>query len=228
MERPDERGFTLVDVLVGIAISIVILAMMVTFAARISAAASALETSTKASDAVQRLDERLESEAAGAWAIYLPATDVDGANNADGHEVAFYTEDGAHRSYAWAYLFDPRAKTVTRYDYGGAAARATETFSPIDAFYGVSVAASQAGAHDPLFAGARATDVVYALPAFPAAKGGNALVSLEISSDTTHRTQLLASATAPTTFTVIVPYTPSPSPRITPTVTPLAITTPTP
>lgn len=227
--RESQAGFTLVELVVGAAIAAVVIGGLVLAASRLTLTTAALDTRVQSISASERLVERLTAEAASAWAVYVPATDVNGNANADGHEVDFFSEDGAHRAYSWAYTFDANQKRVTRYAFAsGAAPSAGEEIGPIDAFAATTVAVTQVGPIDPLFAGAIASPVSYAFDAAPSAVGGNALVQLQISASGVDRRELLASGTAPTTFTVIVNYTPSPAPLVTPTPTAIPWTLATP
>jgi hypothetical protein len=63
--------------------------------------------------------------------------------------------------------------------------------------------------------------VQYSFAAMPSAIGGNRLVVVQIVASGVNRSVLLASEDAPTTFTVVVDYTPSPAPVVTPTLTPV-------
>ncbi len=227
--RENQAGFTLVELVIGAAIAAVVIGGLVLFASRLAQTTATLDARVQGQSAAQRLMERLPVEAASAWAVYVPATDVNGNANADGHEIDFFTEDGSHRPYSWAYAFDAAQKTVTRYAFApGTAASAGEVIAPIDTFAASTVSVSQLGTIDPLFAGATATPVTYAFDASSSAVGGNALIQLQLGANGVDRRELLASGTAPTTFTVIVNYTPSPTPVITPTPVPLVLTPATP
>ncbi len=214
MER--QAGFTLIETLVGAAIAVVMIWTLVVMADRLVASAAAANLRLVASANAGRLVERLSSEAASALAVYVPATDVLGAANSDGHELDFSTQDGAHRTYAWAYTFDSAAQTLTRYTLtGGGAPVAGDVLRRIDSFSATTAPVTQLGtpsnpAYDPLFAGANATDVP-----------GNRLVAVQVVASGVDRSVLLATEDAPTAFTVVVNYTPSPPPVVTPTPSPI-------
>lgn len=226
----NERGFTLIEIVVAAAIGAMLLWGMLVLANRTAASAEALDARLYASAGVSHLLERMTSEAASALAVYVPPTDVLGESNSDGHEVDFYAQDASHRSYAWSYTYDAAAKALTRYAFApGVAPVAGERIASIDAFVASSVAASaisdsQNPAYDPLFASASARDVAYAIPSYPAAIGGNRLVALQIAASGVDTRALLASADAPTAFTVVIAYTPSPAPIATPTPAPQTLT----
>lgn len=195
--RRGEAGFTLVEVLVGAAIGMFVVWGLVALANRLVFSASSLNARLNAQAAADRLVERLSIEAASAWTVWSPA------NN----EIDFSSEDGSHRPFTWSYVYDAMRKTVTR--------STGEVLAGIDGFDAspadvTDLANSAAAAYDPLFAGSRATST-------PA----NKLVSLHLVAAGVDRTELLASGTAPTSFTVVVTYTPSPAPLATATPIPL-------
>lgn len=225
MKREREAGFTLIELLVGVGISLGVLITLSVIAAHLISAAASFDLLARGDDATGRLAERLQSESASAWAVFVPANDVNGLPNADGHELDFYAQDGAHRSYAWAYVYDRAMQRVTRYDTAGTAPAAGDRYAPIAAFSAMPLLASAVASWDPLFAGAAALDVRYAFGG-TTALGGNGIVRLHVATRESDRTEFLSSATAPTSFTVIVSYTPSPAPVPTPTATPIAVSTP--
>ncbi len=227
-----QRGFTLVEVLVGASIAFFIIWGLVALASRYAQSAASLNARLSAQSSGDRLLERMSTEASSAWAVFVPQNDVLGASNADGHEVDFFSEDGAHRPYAWAYTFERASKAITRYAYApGGAPLPGETFEHVDTFAAAAANAddvSVAGnaAYDPLFAGAVVPRVRYAFAELAGAQGGNGIVQLALAANGVRETEVLAAETAPTTFTLIVAYTPAPSG--TPTPGPLPTLTPTP
>jgi Tfp pilus assembly protein PilV len=224
MER--QAGFTLIETLVGAAIAFVTIWGLVVLADRTAAWGNAANLRVNASANAGRLIERLSSEAASAWAVFVPATDVLGQSNADGHEVDFFSEDGAHRVYAWAYTFSASKTSLTRYAIvSGGAPLAGDVIADVDTFSATpatvaNLSASASAAYDPLFASVNAADVPYAFSAMPSATGGNRLVAVQIVASGVSRSVLLASEDAPTSFTVVVNYTPSPAPVASPTPAP--------
>jgi prepilin-type N-terminal cleavage/methylation domain-containing protein len=229
-----QAGFTLIETLVSAAIASTILWALVAMADRYVTAAAQLDTRLSAQAGVERVLERLSSEAASAWAVDVPATDVLGVSNADGHELDLFTEDVAHRPYGWAYTYDAASQTITRYAYApGAAPVAGASVSGVDVFSARPLAlstlvSSTSPQADPLFAGTTVRDVSYAYPAMPSAIGGTGVVEVHIVAAGVDRLERFASATAPTMFTVVVEYTPSPAPPVTPTPAPPPIGTPDP
>jgi hypothetical protein len=161
--------------------------------------------------------DRLTADASSAWSIFVPARDVLGTTNADGHEVDFASEDASHRSYWWAYDYDARASQVTLYTYApGTPASAGDVFSGITAFAAethplTDLAAPSSDVYDALFAGDTLTPVDVPFQWGGSAVGGNRLTRLRVQAPGIDRTLLLATGTAPTHFTVIVDYTPPPA-----------------
>jgi Tfp pilus assembly protein PilV len=222
MER--QAGFTLIETVIGAAIAIAVVWGLLVFADRLVFWAQAANGRVNAVANADRLVERMSSEAASSWAVWVPATDALGASNADGHELDFFTEDGAHRVYTWAYNFNAATATITRYALNpGNPPSAGDTLGAIDAFSASALSVSELGAYDPLFAAASATDVPFTFAAMPGATGGNRLVAVAITASGVDRSVLLASADAPTAFTVVVNYTPSPAPVATATPAPPAM-----
>jgi type II secretory pathway pseudopilin PulG len=211
-----QRGFSLVEVLVASAIAFALGWALLSLLHVTSFAATRMDARLRARDGAARLTERLESDAGGAWSVFVPPQDVAGASNADGHELDFVTEDASHRSYWWAYGYDAASSRVTAFAYApGAAPVSGETFDGIASFsarqYALSALAKPASRiYDPLFAGAQFAPVDVVLPWGAPAAGGNRLVRVHLGALGSDRTLTLASATAPTHFTVIVDYTPAP------------------
>ncbi len=217
--RHAERGFTLVETLIATAIAAVTIGGLVLLAAHLTSLAARLHARADAQMRADRLNERLASEAAGAWAVFVPPADVLGIANGDGHELDFFAEDALHRPYAWAYRYDTTRGTLARYAYApGEPPIQTEALGAFDAFVARGPFAPSAlgdptsGAYDPLFAGASVPFVAHAFAQMPNATGGNAFVVVRVRAAGVDRNETLASATAPTTFTVLVSYTPSPAP----------------
>jgi len=231
MQPTAQRGFTLIETMIAAGIFTMLAGVLVVMASRTVAASDGLALRMNAAAGVGSLVERLTSDAASAFAVYVPATDALGDPNADGHEIDFYAQDGSHRPSTWAYRFDPVANTVTRYATGNGTPAAGTSAANIDSFVATAARASDLSnaaspAYDPLFGGAHAPDVPFSFAAMPAAIGGNRLVELTIAARGIKQRVWLAAADAPTAFTVVVTYTPSPAPVVTPTPVPLVMSTP--
>jgi len=218
-----ELGFSLIEVVIGGAIAVFAVLAVLSVTNTMVGTAAHLNARAQAQAASDRLAERLSTEATAAWAIFVPAADVFGDDNSDGHEVDLFSENGAHRPYASAYTYDRQTKLVTRYAYApGIAPAASETIGPLDTFTAsaadvTDLANPSSAAYDALFAGASAPVVHFTYAAMPGAAGGNGVVHVHLVASGVDRTVMLASATAPTAFTVVISYTPPPaSPTATP------------
>lgn len=215
-----QRGFSLAEIIVASAIAFTIGALLVWMAHATVLAAAHLDRRLNARSTVDRLTERLTADASSAWSVFVPARDVLGNANADGHELDFVSEDASHRSYWWAYDFDARASQVTVYAYAaGTPASAGDVYSGIGAFSAETHALTDLGVvssdvYDPLFANDTLTPVDVPFEWGGSAAGGNHLVRVRVSAEGVDRTTLLATGTAPTHFTVVVDYT---APPVTPT-----------
>ena len=229
--RPSESGFTLIEVMVAGAVAALVLLCISALVPHVAGAAASLNARLRGQSAAEHVIDRITAEAATAWAVYVPPNDVLGDANTDGHELDFFSEDGAHRTYAWAYRYDGNAKVLTRYAFAaGAAPLAGESLGGFDAFHARTVAASAVSTpgsalYDPLFAQAAPPDVTHEFAAMPGALGGNALTRVSLSAGGIAFDAVVASATAPTAFTIAVRYTPVPIVQ-TPTPSPLPTFTP--
>ena len=107
---------------------------------------------------------------------------------------------------------------MTYYAYlPGGGAHAGETYEGVARFVArvhpiTDLAQPSSDAYDPLFAGVAVTAVEIPYGWNPAATGGNHLVRVTLEAGGVVRDALLASGTAPSHFTVVVDYTPAPTP----------------
>src|SRR6185437_760301 len=114
----------------------------------------------------------------------------------------------AHRSYWWAYAYDAAAGRVTHYTYApDRPAAAGESYDGIDAFAARTHSIADLGKppseiYDPLFAGDALAPVDVPYGWNPVAIGGNHLVHVRLRGGNALADALLASAGAPTHFTV--------------------------
>lgn len=214
----------MLETLIAVAISVII-GMLLLQAASSFLHWSALAAQRNTENAsLGELADRWEADEDSAWAIFTPPGDVLGASNADGHEVDFFTRDGHGRAYFWAYTFDSQAHTITRYLYdapGSAPAKdtvyagitkfATRTY-PLTALQDASTPV-----YSPLYASATLqSGTVLFYPAMPWIAGGNNITWLRVETAANVREMQLATQTAPTGFTIVLSYTPSPAPSPTP------------
>jgi hypothetical protein len=211
-----QRGFSLAEVVIASAIALTAGALLVWLTHATVLAAAHLDRRLSASSEVERLGERLTSDASSAWSIFVPGQDVLGISNADGHELDFVSEDASHRSYWWAYDFDARASQVTVYAYApGTPPSAGDVYSGITALAAethplTDLANPGSDTYDALFAGDALAPVDVPFEWAGNAVGGNHLVRVHVTAAGIDRTMLLATGTAPTHFTVVVGYTPPP------------------
>jgi len=206
MKRSGESGMTLIETLIACAVGVAILGAALSLFGRLAATESRSQIALLARAQAGRLEDRLRDDAGNAWAVFVPSQD----------EVAFYTQDAARRPYVWAYAFDAKTRSVTRYAYGpDGSTQSGETFPGITGFSAAAFTVGALGdpgspAYDPLFADARAAPVTYPLgPGAPS--GGNGLVAVRISDGNATAGETLAGSAAPTHFTIVVTYTPKPA-----------------
>jgi prepilin-type N-terminal cleavage/methylation domain-containing protein len=207
-----QRGFTLVEVLIAAGISVMLAAIAIGIAHAAIGWSQRTSARANAQAALDRLEERFDAESAGAWSVFVPATDVFGTTNLDGHEVDMANEDALRRPSFRAYLYDANAHTIAEYVYGspGAAPIATgEVTANVTAFVATNGKASALAG--PLFANATIADASVPLSfGIPEAVGGNRLTLVSATIGHFERDVVLASATAPSSYTVVLRYTPAP------------------
>ncbi len=214
-----ERGFSLIETIVAAAIALLLGLQLLAMTHAAVLGARHLDERLRARDSADRLEERLIADAASAWSVFVPAADVHGERNADGHEVDFVTEDGAHAPSWWAYAFDAGSQRVTRYAYvPGGPVLSGDRYDDLAGLSAQTHPISDlgrraSGVYDPLFAGASAPNVEVTFGWNPAATGGNRVAAVRVTGDGIDRTLLLSAATAPSRFTVVVKYTPAPASR---------------
>ncbi len=207
-----QRGFSLVEILIAAGISVMLAAILVVVAHAFAGWSQRASATGNAQAALDRLDERLETESAGSWSVFVPATDVLGASNADGHELDIATEDALRRPSFRAYCYDAASATLTEYVYGtpGSTPIATgDVTTRVTAFAAINGNASDLAG--PLFANATIVDAEVPLQLGRVeAVGGNRLTQVRVAIGGFVRDLVLASATAPTGYTVVLRYTPAP------------------
>jgi type II secretory pathway pseudopilin PulG len=216
----NERGFSLIETVVAVAVAVLLgYALLYVFGGALRVSSVQVQRDAEAS-AIGALSAKLTDEEDDAWAIFTPPADVLGAQNADGHEVDFFTRDGKQKNYFWAYRYDAPSKTVTRYLYAMPGGTVTKDFT-----YG---GITKFTAHTyPLTALQDPTTPVYsalytgahlqngAVPFFSGAPwiaGGNQITDVQFAGATISRDVQLVTQTAPSGFTIVLHYTPAPSP----------------
>lgn len=212
-----QRGFSLAEIIIASAIAFSIGALLVWLTHATVLAAAHLDRRLSSRSTVDRLAERMTTDASSAWSVFVPKRDVLGNANADGHELDFVSEDASHSSYWWAYDFDARASHVTVYAYApGTPPSAGDVYPDVNAFAAEThalrdLADPSSDVYDVLFAGDVLTPVDIPFDWGSNAVGGNHVVRVRVATEGVDRTMLLATGTAPTHFTVVVDYTPPPA-----------------
>jgi len=116
-----QRGFVVAEMLlaIGLFVGLGIAALSVVVMLNHVLRAQGNVTSSIAT--LDQEADRMRSDAASAYAVYVPFTDVFGKPNAlqgqPGHEVAFLTRDSQNRDLSWAYEYDAAKQTLQRYDF---------------------------------------------------------------------------------------------------------------
>ncbi len=219
-----ERGFTLLETLVAVAISVVIGYLLILAASSVLHW-SAIQAQRDAEHAaIGELVDRWTAEEDSAWAIFTPPADVFGTANADGHEIDFFTRDGKNQSYFWAYDYDAQTHTLTRYIYNAPGATPVKdiAYTGITKFlaHTYPVTALQDAStpiHSALYDNAALhSGIVHFYPSKPWIAGGNNITYLRVEGTTMVREMQLVTQTAPTGFTVVLRYTPAPAATPTP------------
>ena len=187
------------EVVVAAAIAAFVLWGLVALANRMVATAASLNARCSTAQAgADRLVERLASDATSAWSVSAPSA----------REIDFYGEDGSHRPFTWSYRFDATQQTVTR--------SSGEVFAVVGGF-----SAGNANVSDL----ANPAAIAYMTRCSPdrplRARPRQPFVTLHLLGVGVERTESLASGAVPTSFTVVVRFTPSPTPLATATPTPL-------
>jgi prepilin-type N-terminal cleavage/methylation domain-containing protein len=220
-----QRGFTLLETLLALSIALPLgFAVLAIVGGGLRAATTAATAGSNA-DSLATLIERLDAEAHSAAAIFTPRTDVFGAPSCDAsgacRELDFFTRDAKNAPHFWAYLYDPSAKTLTRYAYDDLSANGPANLRPygqrltnVTGFSAKRIPVSQLTI--PALAGYVATDVVVPF-GYPGVAGGNALLGVDVQNAAMRLHHELVPRLAATGFSVVVgTYAPSAPPTSAP------------
>lgn len=163
---------------------------------------------------LEGLAARLESEEDSAWAIFTPPS--------DGHELDFFVRDARSRAHFWAYRYDAVSQTLQRLAYaspGGTAVRDGPPLTGITAFlaqtYPITALGDSASpVYSNLYANAALTPAAmrFGFTGHPEIAGGNQITYVRVATKYSVRELQLSTQTAPSGFTVVLRYTPAPSP----------------
>jgi type II secretory pathway pseudopilin PulG len=228
------RGFTLLETVVALGIAVALGWLAVTVGAHVLRAGRIQAARDSAQSTLLQLSDDLATEEDDAWAIYVPPSDVLGAPNSDGHEVDFFARDSEQQPYFWAYNYNAGAHIVTRYRFSapsGSTPVTDVTFSGVTQFsahtYPVTALQdSTTPIYSTLYRGASLqSGIVHFYPSMPWIAGGNNITYVSLAAGGYQRSLQLVTQTAPSGFTIVLNYTPTPSPSGSPglTVWPAAI-----
>jgi type II secretory pathway component PulJ len=227
-----ERGFTVVEILIATALFIAVGLTSLGLIGSLLRAARQSPSSAGGTLALEQQIDTFRSDAATAFAVFVPDRDVFGNSNVAsahaGHEVDFYSRTDTGVPIFWAYDWDTKAKTLRRYDYDGAgnlgeADRQTgaidrnaqySALSGVTAFSAQTLEASDLVGRKNVYASAisaifadtipRALPVGYRVG--PVSRtdlyGGNTTVQIDIVTSHEARTIHLASGALPSGFTI--------------------------
>jgi type II secretory pathway pseudopilin PulG len=208
---------TLVELMLAAAIFAVVTFILVGLIYEYNLGTKRLSASQHARAEVAHLLDQWESDQSSADAVFIPDSDVLGADNTTlPHEVDFYTKDASSRPYYWAYLYDAAAQTLQRYDYpnpGAAASKDGNPFTAITKFapslHAISeVTNASSPIYMPIFASAQNYDVP--LGAGNKVVGGTHIVHIVLATANETVPVELEAGGAPSGFTVVLNYTPAP------------------
>ncbi|HEY1727521.1 MAG TPA: prepilin-type N-terminal cleavage/methylation domain-containing protein [Candidatus Baltobacteraceae bacterium] len=214
--RSSERGFTLVEVLVATGLWIVLGGTLLFVTQGLLGAARAGAAQQRAYVALTQLIETLDAESSSALAIFVPPRDVLGTNNADGHELDFYSRDALRNGRFWAYRFDRQASTLQRYTYSAPGSVATPSDPPLRGIASFATTRKSASSLSSPFANGYVTRDVAVNFNYPSVNGGNAIVAVNFGDHRDTFTLELLPGTMTSGFAVIVStFTPTPAPTAT-------------
>jgi type II secretory pathway pseudopilin PulG len=227
--REGQRGFTVVEVLLALAIALPVAVALLGIVRLALGGTQAAASNAAAAAVMDDLVERLDAESHGAAALFEPATDVLGSPSCDPHgecrELDFFTRDAQGAAHFWAYRFDPQAHTLQRYLYDDLGAsgpvnlRASGSALPLQSFEVKHVPISRV--HVAALGNYAPKDVAVAL-GYAGVNGGNALAVVNLSNAAFHLKRELLPRLAASGFTVVV-GTYTPGPRLSPSPMPTAL-----
>jgi len=218
--RRSERGFTLLETAVALAVVTVAGVFVVAAVAASFRWNAAVARRSASETSIASLADRLEADANSAWAVFTPPVDVYGSANDDGHELDFFLRDAQNRAHFWAYFYDKSNRRIKRLLYGAAGGAPMPDGDPIggiDVFsartYPVtSLQDPESAIYSPLYRNANLRPAAVRFdPVRPWIAGGNQITGVRLRSAQFVREIQLSTRTAPSGFTIVLPYTPSPS-----------------
>lgn len=214
-----QRGFSIFELLLAVALSTVLGFAAAGILTQIARAADGGYASARGSGDIDRELEALRSDAATAFAVFVPA-------RGPASELDFYSKTDGGRDVFWRYAFDPAAHALRRSDYdvtgeSGVRDPQTGTIDPrasypplpnVVAFSAQVLPATQLGSKINPYGtvsgaligpGARALPVSFDNGGVPRRElyGGNAIVQVRLANATSARTLHLLSGALPSGFT---------------------------
>lgn len=185
------RGQAMLESLTFIATIFFVAAILLT-AVTNGASTSALlsRESRQEIDAVS-LIARWHHESLSATAIYVPASDIQGASNSDGHEFRFVSQDGRGNIISWAYTWDKDSLLLKRFTISSDGQ--PSPYSNITSVNFLSARVEPASEISPIPLGTyRPTDMEVATLVY-GAKSGNSTLELDFATKSSqHRVKLIA------------------------------------
>ena len=215
--RSCESGFTLVELLAAGAVWIVLCGALLYVAQTLLASARQISAQQNAYMQLTHLTETWDAESSSALAIFVPANDVRGAGNSDGHEVDFYSRDAEGNELFWAYNWQRTASTLQRYTYAAPGSPPVASDPPANGITSFSAARRAASTlQEPFLGGYGPRDVTVNF-GYTGVDGGNAITLLTVANARTTFTMELLPGTMASGFQVVVAsFTPVPTAMPTP------------
>jgi type II secretory pathway pseudopilin PulG len=230
MNQQGQAGLTLIETMVAIAIAAgVLLGIIVVFHNFVNVATKSAAQQHTSVTLAQFMD-KLEADANSSIAIFVPATDVNGVSNVNGHEVDFYTIDGSKNPHFWAYNFSSATHSIQKYTYAMSPASVPTSVVAVGTPIVLSTGNSKVGAFSATLetAASRASDPMFAsytpvnhqlATGFTGVTAGNDLVAISVTAqaDTktgseTRSTRLMAGTQLSGAKYVVGTFTPNPNP----------------
>ncbi len=118
-----EHGFSIIEVLIAGAIIAVMGLIGLTTCKAVAGITQTIYTAGHDAAAVDAQITQLRNDAASAFAVFVPAADMQGAPNggpSGAHEIDYYAKGDAGQDLLWRYFFDAAQHTLARFDYDSA------------------------------------------------------------------------------------------------------------
>jgi type II secretory pathway pseudopilin PulG len=231
MRRPrsDERAFTLVEVLAATALWTVLGGALLYVTQTLIAQTREIAAQQAAYVQLTHLTETWDAESSSALAIFIPPSDVLGDDNADGHELDFYSRDAARYGHFWAYRWDRASAALQRYTYAAPGAPAAQSDPPVLGITNFAAIRKLASTLRQPFLGGYAPRDVAVNFGYPGVDGGNAVIEVTVANARTAIDLELLPGTMTSGFSIVVAtFTPAPAPTSVATPQPTPVPTPSP